>query len=90
MSPNQTVEYTQAAYHVERKIRFYIHLSVYTIVVTSLLMLNQTPRSSHGWPFFPLLFWGIALAVHGLKVYLRVPGARLKRHMIEQELRKQA
>lgn len=84
-----SIEYRQAQRHVERKIGFLIHLSVYAIVNTGLILLSQITGRGHAWPLGPMFFWGLALTLHGLRVYLREPGARWKRRMIEQELRKQ-
>lgn len=83
------IDYQQAQRHVERKIGFLIHLSVYIIVNIGLILINQITGREHAWPLGPLFFWGLALALYGLRVYLREPGARWKRRMIEQELRKQ-
>jgi hypothetical protein len=91
MNTNQA-GYLQAKRHVERKIRFFIHLSVYIIVNAGLILLSQTAESAgrfHALPLLPLLGWGLGLSLHGLRVYLRGPGVRWKERMIEQELRKQ-
>lgn len=82
------IDYQQAQRQAERKIGFLVHLSVYIIVNTGLILLGQFTGRSPAWPLGPLFFWGLALTLHGLRVYLREPGARWKRRMIEQELRK--
>jgi hypothetical protein len=81
--------YNQARRHVERKIGFLIHLTVYIIVNTGLVILSQTVSKGHLWPLGPLLGWGLGLTMHGLAVYLHAPGNNWKQRMIERELRKQ-
>ncbi|QAU33768.1 2TM domain-containing protein [Janthinobacterium sp. 17J80-10] len=79
----------QATRQVERKIGFRIHLSVYIIVNTGLIVLSQLTTPGHFWPLGPIFGWGIGLAMHGMAVYLRADGSRWKQRMIEQEIRKQ-
>lgn len=84
-----TPNFRQARRHVERKIGFLIHLTVYIIVNTGLIVLSQALTRGHLWPLGPLLGWGIGLTLHGAAVYLHGPGARWKQRLIEQEIRKQ-
>jgi hypothetical protein len=85
---NQTIDYRDAKRHVERKLGFYIHLSVYLAVNTGLITLNILLASAKPWAVFPLLGWGIGLLFHGLAVFLHAPGAAWKQRMIDNELKK--
>lgn len=80
--------YRDAKRHVERKLGFYAHLSVYLVVNTGLIVLNLSLASTRPWALFPLMGWGIGLLFHGLAVYLRTPGAAWKQRMIDNELNK--
>lgn len=83
-----TIAYRDAKRHVERKLGFYAHLSVYVIVNTGLIALNLSSGSGKPWALFPLAGWGIGLLFHGLAVSLYAPGAKWKQRMIEKELKK--
>lgn len=83
-----TVTYQDAKRHVERKLRFFIHLTVYVLVNCGLVLLNLQHPSHELWSFGPLFGWGVALLFHGLAVFLRAPGATWKQRMIENELAK--
>jgi hypothetical protein len=74
--------------HVERKIGFLIHLAVYIVVNTGLVLFNLAVKPAVFWAIAPLLGWGIGLLFHGLAVFLHAPGASWKQRMIENEMRK--
>ncbi|MDB5839018.1 MAG: hypothetical protein JWQ23_970 [Herminiimonas sp.] len=74
--------------HVERKIGFLIHLIVYIVVNSGLILFNLTVRPTVFWAIAPLLGWGIGLLFHGLAVFLHAPGATWKQRMIEREMHK--
>ncbi|WP_188371226.1 2TM domain-containing protein [Muriicola marianensis] len=68
-------KFKKAKKKVEELKGFYIHLSVY-IVINSFILLNLLIRSwdgsEHFWQFgtfFTPFFWGIGLAFHGFKVF---------------------
>lgn len=82
------VNYQDAKRHVERKIGFFIHLAVYALVNTGLIVLNLTLQPHRLWALAPLFGWGIGLLFHGLAVFLHAPGAAWKQRMIERELNK--
>jgi len=71
---------------VERKIGFFLHLAVYLIVNSGLMLLNLLTVPHQLWALGPLFGWGIGLLFHGLGIFLRAPGANWKRRMIENEL----
>lgn len=82
------MEYRDAVRHVERRIGFFIHLAVYLVVNTGLMLLNLTLHDGPLWALGPLFGWGIGLLFHGVAVFLHAPGASWKQRMIENELRK--
>jgi hypothetical protein len=83
---NDTTAYRDAKRHVERKIGFFIHLTVYLVVNTGLMTFNLLHKPGVLWAFGPLLGWGIGLLFHGFSVFLHAPGAAWKQRMIENEL----
>ena len=53
-----------------REIRgFYSHLAIYLIVNAGLLLINLLTSPSSLWFYWPLLGWGIGVAVHGVTVF---------------------
>lgn len=83
-----TAAYRCARRHVERKIGFFIHLTVYLIVNGGLILFNLSYAQGKLWAVWPLSGWGIGLLFHGLGVFLKAPGAAWKQRMIENELKK--
>jgi hypothetical protein len=51
----------------------YIHVAVYGLVITGLLLINLLTSPGYLWFLWPLVGWGLGLAAHGLAVF----GARL-------------
>jgi hypothetical protein len=83
-----TITYNDARRHVERKIGFFIHLAVYLVVNSGLMLFNLAVVPARLWAVWPLLGWGIGLLFHGLATFLSAPGANWKQRMIENELKK--
>jgi hypothetical protein len=57
---------------------FYIHLSVYVAVNIGLVAVNLLTTPKILWFQWPLLGWGIGLAVHAVLAFGRAPGAIAK------------
>ena len=49
---------------------FYIHLGIYLIVNTALFVLNMVTNPDHLWFYWPLIGWGIGLAIHGFSLVM--------------------
>lgn len=84
-----TPAYRDAKRHVERKLGFFVHLAVYLIVNSGLILFNLLVVPHRIWAFWPLFGWGIGLLFHAVAVFLNAPGAAWKQRMIENELKKQ-
>lgn len=57
-----------------RKIKgFYIHLAQYGIVIAFLVVVNLIVSPRYFWAIWPALGWGIGIALHGLRVFDKVP-----------------
>jgi hypothetical protein len=72
--------------HVNRKLGFFMHLTVYLVINIGLMAVNLWRAPAFMWSFGPLFGWGIGLLFHGLAVYLRDPGATWKQRMIDNEI----
>jgi hypothetical protein len=65
------------------KLGWYIHATVYLLV--NLLLVALSVSSGRHWAVFPLLGWGLGLAVHGAVVFLLSGGAGLHERLVQQE-----
>jgi hypothetical protein len=73
---------------VNLKMGFYTHLLVYVCVNLGLFALNHFV-GGHRWSVFPLLGWGLGLAIHGIVVAVQLMGGSdLRERMMEQEVQR--
>ena len=66
-------KYLKAQKRVEDLKGFYGNLTSYVIVNTGLLILNLVTSPQHLWFYYPLLGWGIGVALHAMKVFNYMP-----------------
>lgn len=69
------IKYLKAKERVETLRGFYIHLTVYVIVNLGLFLINMMTSPETLWFIWPLMGWGIALALHALRVFVERPGS---------------
>ena len=65
----QETRYQNAKKRVKALKGFYVHLTVYVVVNLFLFALNMLTSPGHLWFYWPLMGWGIATAVHALRVF---------------------
>ena len=65
------------------KMGWYMHAAVYLLVNLGLAALALS--SGRDWHAYPLLGWGLGLAIHGAAVWLIGPGAALRERLVERE-----
>ena len=63
----------RAQRQVEAITGFYIHLTVFVLVMVLLLVINLTFLDEFWWVQWPLIGWGIGIVAHGLAVYGQPP-----------------
>ena len=80
--PDQQLE-RQARQRAGAKLGWYMHAFVY--VAVNLLLLTLSFASGRHWAVFPLLGWGLALAIHGVVVFVLTGGAGLYQRLLQQE-----
>lgn len=73
----------QARKQAGAKLGWYIHAGVYLCV--NLVLVALSAASGRGWAVFPLLGWGLGLAVHGAVVFLVTGGAGLHERLLQRE-----
>ena len=62
-------KYQKAKERVQALKGFYIHLTVYVLVNVLLCTINLLASPGRLWFYWPLLGWGIAVALHALRVF---------------------
>ena len=67
----QELKHRKAKEHVNAMRGFYKHLGVYVLVNLGLVVLNLTNSPDTLWFIWPLGGWGIAVALHAWRVFLR-------------------
>ena len=65
------------------KMGWYAHASVYILV--NLLLVTLSVSSGRHWAVFPLLGWGLGLALHGISVFVLGAGSGLRERMVQTE-----
>ena len=86
---DQETRYQTAKQRVEALRGFYIHLTVYILVNLLLFTLNMLISPDSLWFYWPLMGWGIAVALHALRVFGsgRQRGAEWEEKKIEELMR---
>ena len=70
------------------KMGFLIHLSVYLVVNAALIAIDLLSSPQVHWAHYPLLGWGIGVAIHGLVVQLLPRASALHGRLLHRELRR--
>ena len=73
MNQGVSAEEALALAHVRKLKWFYMHLAQYVIVISFLFIVNLRTSPHFIWAIFPTLGWGIAVLLHGLRVFDRIP-----------------
>lgn len=82
----QNVEQT-AYQNAKLKVEFRIHLFSYIAVNLILAVVNILLSPETLWVIWPVLGWGIGLAVHAINVHFAT-NSSVKERMIEKEMKK--
>ena len=90
MRSNETPESTnsleaRARHRVGRKIGFSVHALVFVLVNLGLFAINAATGDPH-WARFPLMGWGLGLAIHGLVTFIALQGEGLRRSLLQREI----
>lgn len=67
------------------KLGWYFHAAVYVIVNLFVFAMSQYAFGNRSWSVFPLLGWGLGLALHGVSVWLIGAGGELRERMVQKE-----
>lgn len=75
----------RARSRVARKMGFYIHALVFVLVNLGLYVINQTTGTPR-WNHFPLMGWGLGLAIHGVVTVISLSGDGWRDNMVNAEV----
>ncbi len=67
------------------KLGWYFHAAVYVLVNLFVFAMSQYGFGHRSWSIFPLLGWGLGLALHGASVWLIGSGGDLRERMVQKE-----
>jgi hypothetical protein len=67
------------------KLGWYTHLAVYLLVNAFLIAISELGFGHRRWTPFPLLGWGLGVALHGISVFLLGSGSGLRERLVEKE-----
>lgn len=76
---------SRARRRVGLKMGFYTHLLVYVLVNLGLFAISSASGRGN-WHFWPLLGWGLGLAIHGIVTFVSLRGEGLRGRMLEREI----
>ena len=84
---SQTDAYDRARARAKSKYGFYVHLAVYLAVMAFLVILNIVTSPGANWSIWPLLGWGLAVMLPGVRVFFSSGESRIVDALTERELR---
>jgi len=76
---------SRARRRVDRKLGFYVHLLVFVLVNLGLAAVNLVDGGIR-WHLWPLAWWGLGLAIHGVVTFVGLSGDGLRERMVAQEV----
>ena len=67
------------------KLGWYSHAAVYVVVNLFLFAISEYGFGQRRWTIFPVLGWGLGLALHGISVFVLGAGGGLRERMVQKE-----
>lgn len=67
------------------KLGWYTHAAVYVLVNVAMFMMSRYAFGTRPWSVYPLIGWGLGLALHGVSVFVLGKGGSLRERMIQRE-----
>ena len=71
----------------EAKYGFFVHAAVYAAVMVLLVIINLVTSPDDIWFIWPLIGWGFAVVLHGLRVFVLTDRNDILDALTERELR---
>jgi hypothetical protein len=70
------------------KLGWFIHATVYVLVNLFIFSMSHYAFGSRPWSVFPLLGWGLGLALHGVSVFVLGRGSSVRDYLERKEREK--
>ena len=67
------------------KLGWFIHATVYVLVNLFLFAISQYGFGQRPWSVYPVLGWGLGVALHGISVFVMGGGSGLRDRLVERE-----
>lgn len=67
------------------KLGWYVHAMVYVTVNLFIFAISRYGFGTRPWSVYPLLGWGLGLALHGVSVFALGSGGGLREHLVQRE-----
>ena len=67
------------------KMGWYAHACMYVVVNLFLFAISYLGLRNRAWSMYPVLGWGLGLALHGVAVFVLGGGSGLRERMVERE-----
>jgi len=83
----RTEDYKRARGRAEAKYGFFVHAAVYAAVMVLLVAINLLTSPGTIWFIWPLIGWGLAVALHAARVFLLADRDTIIDALTEDELR---
>jgi hypothetical protein len=67
------------------KMGWYVHACMYVLVNAFMFTISYLGMGHRPWSLYPVLGWGLGLALHGIAVFVLGGGSGLRERLVEQE-----
>ncbi len=67
----QTPEFQRARARAQAKVGFFVHVGIFVGVMVLLVIINLLTSPAQLWFIWPLMGWGLAVAIHGARIFLK-------------------
>jgi hypothetical protein len=67
------------------KLGWYTHAVVYVLVNLFIFAISRHGFGTRPWSVYPLLGWGLGLALHGVSVFVLGTGGSLRERLVQSE-----
>jgi hypothetical protein len=86
MTPLSSEEIERLAHkRAGAKLGWYVHAAVYVVVNLFIFAISSYGFGSRNWSIYPLMGWGLGLALHGISVFLLGASAGFRERLLRQE-----
>lgn len=67
------------------KLGWYLHAVLFVVVNLVVFSMSRYGFGNRPWSVYPLLGWGLGLALHGVSVFVLGTGSGLRERMVQKE-----